>query len=145
MIIMKQSNIKAATPVKASLFRSNDESKAHHTHFTKKKMAIPAANIDETATEYILTIASPGFKKKDFKVNIEKDFIVITAAKENLPDNLIHDRCEYDYTQWKRSFLLPDDADALMTRSHYIYGELIIRIPKGKTDQSSCTTTIYVY
>jgi len=108
-------------------------------------MVIPAANIDENENEYILTIASPGFKREDFQVMIEKDIITIAAAKKTSPGNCIHDRCEYDYNRWKRVFSLPDDADALMTRARYREGELIIRIPRGKTDNSSCITTIYVY
>jgi HSP20 family protein len=108
-------------------------------------MVVPAANVDENGNEYILTIAAPGFKRENFQVLIEKKSITIAAAKENAQEDCIHGRCEYDYNRWKRDFLLPDDADALLTMARYKNGELVIRIPKGKTDQLSDATPIYVY
>jgi HSP20 family protein len=111
----------------------------------KKAMLVPAANVDETDNEYILTIASPGFKRENFQVLIEKNIISTAATKDIADENCIHDRCEYDYSRWKRDFLLPDDADALMTVARYKNGELIIRIPKGNKDILSGITNIYVY
>ena len=108
-------------------------------------MVIPAANVDENDNEYILTIASPGFKRESFQVMIENDKITIAAAKEATGQTCIHDRCEYDFSHWKRTFTLPDDADALLTRARYKDGELIIRIPRGKKDKLSGITKIYVY
>jgi HSP20 family protein len=139
---MVQNISKAKHSLKTSLFRSGDEV---HSHRPKKAMVVPAANVDETENEYILTIASPGFKRQNFQVFIDKNIITITAAKEPAQENCIHDRCEYDYNRWKRDFLIPDDADALLALARYRDGELIIRIPRGKTDNSTCSTTIYVY
>jgi HSP20 family molecular chaperone IbpA len=127
---------------RTSLFRSSDE---RINLRRKKAMVIPAANVDETDHEYILTIASPGFKRENLQVLIDEDIITIAAAKESTREYCTHDRCEYDYTRWKRAFTLPDDAVALMTRARYKDGELIIRIPRGKTDRLSGITTIYVY
>ena len=139
---MVQSGTKSEHSLKTSLFRSDEESIGNRR---KKAMVIPAANVDETNNEYILTIASPGFKRENFQVMIEKDIITISAAKEASGQCCIHDRCEYDFTHWKRAFYLPDDADALLTRARYKDGELIIRIPRGDTDKLSGITNIYVY
>lgn len=139
---MTQSRPGQKSPFKTSPFRSSDENKTTHR---KGTMMIPAANVDETENEYILTIASPGFRRENFQLMIEKDLITIAAAKEASSESCIHDRCEYDYNHWKRVFLLPDDADALMTRARYEDGELIIRIPREKAEKLSAITTIYVY
>jgi len=139
---MVQNGTKSEHRLKTSLFRSSEES---ITNRRKRAMVTPAANVDETNNEYILTIASPGFKRENFQVMIEKDMIIIAAAKETSGQICIHDRCEYDYTRWKRAFSLPDDADALLARARYKDGELIIRIPRGKTDKLSGITNIYVY
>ena len=139
---MVQSRAKSEHALKTSLFRSSEESISNRR---KRAMVIPAANVDETTNEYILTIASPGFKRENFQVMIEKDMITITAAKEASEQSCIHGRCEYDYTHWKRGFSLPDDADAFLTRARYKDGELVIRIPRGKTDKLSGITKIYVY
>ncbi|HEY6064061.1 MAG TPA: Hsp20/alpha crystallin family protein [Chitinophagaceae bacterium] len=141
-MIMIKHRSKAKDSFKTSLFRTSEEGT---TVRRKKAMVIPAANIDETENEYILTIASPGFKRKDVQVMIEKDIITIAATKENPSESCTHDRCEYDYTRWKRAFSLPDDADALHASARYKDGELTIRIPRGNTDKLYGITTIYVY
>jgi len=139
---MVQSEIKTKKSFKNTLFRSSEES---ITNRPKRVMVTPAANVDETNNEYIITIASPGFKRDSLQVMIEKDILTIAAAKESPQENCTHDRCEYDYSRWKRAFSLPDDADALLTRARYKDGELIIRIPRGKSDNLSGITNIYVY
>jgi HSP20 family protein len=139
---MVQGSTKSEHPLKTSAFRSSDE---RITNRRKRTMLIPAANVDETSNEYIVTIASPGFKRENFQVMIEKDMITIIAAKKASEQICIHDRCEYDFTRWKRAFSLTDDADALLSRARYKDGELIIRIPKGRTDKLSGITNIYVY
>jgi HSP20 family protein len=139
---MVQSNTKPENSLKMSFFKSSDESV---TSRRKKAMVTLAANVDETSNEYILTVASPGFKRENFQVLIDKNIITIAAKKETTEENCIHDRCEYDFQRWKRDFLLPDDADALLTAARYKNGELVITIPKGKTDHSSGPTHIYVY
>ena len=139
---MVQTGIKVKRRLKTSPFKSSEEG---ITDRRKKVMVVPAANVDETGNEYILTIAAPGFKRENFQVLIEKNIITIAATKENSREDCIHGRCEYDYNRWKRDFLLPDDADALLTMARYKNGELVIRIPKGKTENLPGTTPIYVY
>jgi HSP20 family protein len=140
--MMVQSGTKTKHPLKTCLFKSSDE---RITNRPNKVMVVPAANVDETNTEYILTIASPGFKRENFQVMIEKNIITISATKETAEESCIHDRCEYDYSRWKRDFLLPDDADPLLAVARYKNGELAIRIPKGKTEHLAGPTHIYVY
>ena len=132
----------AGHTLKTSLFKSRKENISTRR---KKKMVVPAANMDETKNEYILTIASPGFKRESFKVLISKNIITIAAEKETSQESCLHDHCEFDYPRWKRDFLLPDDADVLLTTAGYKNGELVIRIPRGKTGHLPGTTHIYVY
>lgn len=139
---MVQSSANKEYPLRSCPFKSSED---HRSVRRKRVMVIPAANIDESDHEYILTLACPGFQKKNFQVLIDKNIITIAAAKEEAGEKFIQDRCEYDFHRWKRDFLLPDDADALMTRARYRDGELIIRIPKGKTDKLKEAITIYVY
>jgi HSP20 family protein len=139
---MVKGSTKSGKALKTSLFKSSEEG---ITGRRKRTMLIPAANVDETHNEYILTIASPGFKRENFQVMIENDMLTIMAAKKTPEQICIHDRCEYDYTRWKRVFSLPDDADALLARARYKEGELIIRIPRGGNNKLSGITNIYVY
>jgi HSP20 family molecular chaperone IbpA len=110
-----------------------------------KARLTPAVNMDETEKEYIITVAIPGFERKDFLISIDKDTIYIEASKDIQHGTFMHDRCEYDYSCWKRIFQLPDDADALMTSAAYNSGELTIRVPKGNTDDLNFSIPIIVY
>ena len=133
---------KTRSHTRVSLFKSNANSKAKPG---KKTMLIPAANVDETATEYLLTIAAPGFDKNTLQVNIDKNNISITAHKDLPQKGYDHDRCEYDYSRWKRVFPLPEDADGLMTMASCQNGELTIRIPKVEKNRQLFTIPVYVY
>ena len=128
------------TALKISTFRGDEENRQN-----RKKVKVPAVNINETDDEYILMMAAPGFSKEALQVQIENNILSVAAAKEIENINCIHDLCEYDLNRWKREFVLPDDADGLMTRATYLNGELIIRIPKGKTGSSPYIIPIYVY
>lgn len=106
---------------------------------------IPAVNISETNAEYIIKLATPGLKREDFMIKIDQSVISISAKKETDTLNDINDRCEYDYTDWTRAFIMPEDADALLAHAFYQNGEMLIHIPRNKTIENPAKATIYVY
>ena len=106
---------------------------------------IPAVNISEIATEYIIVMATPGLQRKDFSIEIAQSVITISAKRETVPVNCVNDRCEYNYTDWTRAFALPSDADALLAHAEYQNGELLIHIPRGGTNEKQTKNFIYVY
>ena len=109
-----------------------------------KPRLFPAVNIIETAQEYMLTVAAPGFRNEEFEILVDKDVITLSATKKEKCDRL-QERREYDYTTWTRSFLLPDDADVLFAKAKYRNGELFVRIPKGFTMNINEPLNIDVY
>ncbi len=106
---------------------------------------IPLANIGETANDYIITIAAPGLNRESFQIGFENTVITISALKEKIKSKYKIDRFEYNYSEWTRSFQLPDDADPILAYAEYINGELIIHIPRSETNENSSITSIYVY
>jgi HSP20 family protein len=108
-------------------------------------LLMPAVNISETATEYLVVLAAPGLHRDDFCIEINQSVITISAKKETLPVDSINDRCEYNYSNWTRAFSLPADADALLSRAEYKNGELWIRIPRDIKSDTEENVTIYVY
>ena len=134
-------NIKTQASFKAPFFQSDKNEKPLY----KKPLVVPAVNIDETAEHYLIAMAAPGFKKEDFKIAIVNDIISISAAKKASTLKHVSDRCEYDYTSWTRSFTLPTDADTVLAKGKYQDGELIIRIPRGDSMQTSEPLIVYVY
>lgn len=112
----------------------------------QKKVSIPAVNIEETPEYYLLRVATPGFKREELEIVINNQMIIISAIKQPCTSECVKDRCEYDYANWSRPFILPDDADAILTKANYRDGELIIRIPKESGDTTAKDLiTVYVY
>lgn len=126
---------------KAPFFKSIGDEKSPF----KKAPVTPAANINETEEHYLLCMAAPGLKKKDFNIEIVDNIITISAMKQMQPLAGIKDRCEYDYTNWTRSFTLPADAEVILAKASYEEGELIIRIPKGGISESEKPLKVLVY
>lgn len=129
--------------LKATLFKiSVDNNKPARN---KKAIRVPAANIDETDFEYLVSIAVPGCEKGSITVKIDHDILYASGSKSASNENYIHDLQEYDYSKWERAFLLPDDAIGLLTKARYKNGELQIIVPKGKKENTLLTLPIYVY
>jgi HSP20 family protein len=122
-------------------FKENEEG----NNATSIKCSIPGANIFETNNEYHIIIAAPGLYRDDFNIEIAESVITISAKKETPFGEKVSDRCEYDYTEWTRAFLLPEDADEFLANAEYQNGELNILIPRNNKSENRAKATIYVY
>jgi len=105
----------------------------------------PAANISENVSEYKLMLAVPGLQREDFCIKTDNQLLFISAKTEITHNGFKEDLSEYDYSDWTRTFSLPDDADTILAHAKYRNGELLIRIPRGNTKESRTNTTVYVY
>jgi HSP20 family protein len=97
--------------------------------------SVPSVNVKETNTAFELEMAAPGMEKKDFKVELEQDTLVISAQKENKTEGKSEDgkysRKEFSYQSFRRSFNFPEDmvkADEIS--ANYKEGILHIMVPK---------------
>ena len=91
---------------------------------------MPAVNVSETENEYHLTVAAPGLEKSDFKLEAEDEMLTISAEKVKEEKNGKYNRREYNYSSWKRSFMLPEGCDTSKIDAEYKNGELHIHIPR---------------
>jgi HSP20 family protein len=94
-------------------------------------MNVPSINVKETDHEYKLTIATPGLEKGDFDIQINQGMLTISAEKEETKNsNGKFKRREYNYSNWTRSFTLPEDAVEGKISAEYKNGELKIDVPR---------------
>lgn len=103
------------------------------TFFSDRMVSrIPAANISETVDHYHVELAAPGLKKKDFKINLERNVLSISADQrsENKQEERNYTKREYTYSSFVRSFNLPESADENGIQATYVDGVLAIDIPK---------------
>ncbi|TAF45659.1 MAG: Hsp20/alpha crystallin family protein [Sphingobacteriales bacterium] len=92
----------------------------------------PAVNISETETDFKLALASPGLKKEDFKLNLEKNVLSVSAETKTETNNETEkiSRKEFSYNSFSRSFTLPQTADFNHIEASYEDGILKITVAK---------------
>jgi HSP20 family protein len=88
--------------------------------------------VSETEREYIVSLATPGMERKDFKVESTDDTLTISAEreKEEKEEGEHYNRREYNYNSWSRTFSLPENCNRDMIDAEYKNGELKIIVPK---------------
>jgi HSP20 family protein len=93
---------------------------------------MPAVNIVDDKNEFRIEVAAPGFKKEDFKVNMEGNVLTVHSEKEvkNEHKDEKYARKEFSYSSFKRSFTLPDGTDNENINASYKDGILTINIQK---------------
>ncbi len=90
------------------------------------------ANIRETREGYFLEIVAPGLEKSDFKVNIDKQILTVSAERKNeaRKEDEKFIRREYSFRSFSRSFTLDDTIDASRIQAKYDNGVLSLELPK---------------
>jgi HSP20 family protein len=93
---------------------------------------VPSVNIKESETGFELELAIPGFKKDDFKVEIDDSVLTISAEmnsdKETEDSN--YTRREFSISSFKRAFILPETIDEVKINANYEDGILRLSLPK---------------
>lgn len=92
----------------------------------------PAVNIAETENNFQIELATPGLKKEDFKINLDKNVLTVSAEKkaEENTENKKFSKREYSYNSFSRSFTLPDSADHTNIDADYTDGVLKLTVAK---------------
>ncbi len=95
-------------------------------------LSIPAANIIDNKNHYEISLAAPGMKKDDFKIDIEGNNLVISAENEERKEEKDEKftRKEYNYSSFSRSFALPEWVNKDKIDATYENGLLKLVLPK---------------
>ncbi len=108
-----------------------EEKSSWDAAFENESWVAPKTNIYETSENYFLTIAMPGVSKKNIKVKIEKDSLLvmgridyetISTRKYILQEN--------EVGNFYRKFNISDSVDSSKIEAQFENGELIVTLPK---------------
>lgn len=104
--------------------------------------SIPAVNIIENFPNFVVELAAPGLKKKNFTIEVEEDTLKIaskkvenkktpedTEANEENGSSKFRKR-EFNYSNFNRSFKLPENINAEDIQANYENGVLRVTLPK---------------
>lgn len=108
---------------------------------------VPAANVSESAEEYIIRLAVPGMDRPCFQIHVSGKELVISGKKEESTEKNAAGKStyEYNYSAWERSFGLPEDADTALTQATYTNGELVLHIPRNVAAIDSGEVDVFIY
>ena len=100
--------------------------------FSSRLKNVPAVNITERKDDYLVSMAAPGLKKEDFKIDVEGNLLTISSETEEQKEEKEerYTRQEYSYSSFERSFTLPDDINKDKIYAHYKDGVLELILPK---------------
>ncbi|MBS1635766.1 MAG: Hsp20/alpha crystallin family protein [Bacteroidetes bacterium] len=110
---------------------------------------VPAVNVKETENAYGFEMAVPGMDKKDFKIELNQDTLVISSKQEQQHEEKNEDgkiiRKEFSYQSFSRSFRLPEDLiDTSKIEASYKDGILHVSVPKKEKNQGESVREIQV-
>jgi HSP20 family protein len=97
-----------------------------------RTMTVPAVNITENKDEYLVSVAVPGMKKDDFKIDVDGNMLTISSEKEETREEKEKrfTRKEYNYSLFSRSFTLPDEVNKEKIEAKYEDGVLKLILPR---------------
>ena len=95
---------------------------------------IPAVNITEQKDAYLVSLAAPGLKKEDFKIDIDGNLLTISSSKEETKEEkeAKFTRKEYNFSSFSRTFTLPEEISKEKIEASYENGLLNITLPLKK-------------
>ena len=94
--------------------------------------SVPAVNVIESTDGFKIEVAAPGLQKSDFKLNLEKNQLTISAQNEQKEEETEgkYTRQEFKYSSFQRTFTLPNSIDGERIVANYADGILSVTLPK---------------
>lgn len=134
MTLLKRSDIyRPSLPSLFDSFFNRDLMDWNSSNFSDTNTTLPAVNIRETKDEFLIEVAAPGLSKSDFKINLDKNQLVISSERneEKKEESDNYTRREFSYQSFQRSFTIDQNlVEGEMISARYNDGILCISLPK---------------
>ena len=113
---------------------------------TGKTNSMPAVNIKEDEKNYILDIAAPGMDKKDLKIDINEDTLIISSESkhETSEEKDGYKKQEFNYSSFCRSFYIPENVDRDKIAANYKNGILTVSLPKQEEEKKNLSRQVSI-
>lgn len=116
---------------------------SHQLAMKKVSTWRPAVEIKQLEKEYKVKVQLPGVNKDDIEVELDNDFMTITAKieeekeeKEQKEKNSKYHTCEFRYGKYKRTISFDQPIRAEDANAEYKNGVLTITLPKQRVEQA---------
>lgn len=114
-------------------FFENDLFDWSNRNFSNTNTTLPGVNIKEDKDGFEVEMSAPGFKKNDFKIELNNSQLTISSEKQvekETKEGQRFNRREFSYQSFTRTFTLPESAESEKILAKYENGILSINIPK---------------
>ena len=104
----------------------------------------PRANVSKSDEGYVIELASPGFSRDDFQVNVENGALTVTGTAYESEDNVKDPYTSREFTcsSFNRTWNLPEGANIENVSASYEAGILNIYVPVENSQKKKHTITI---
>lgn len=116
---------------------------SHQLTMKKNSTWRPAVEIKQTDKDYKIKVQLPGVNKEDIEVELDNDFMTITAKieeekeeKEQEEKNLKYHTCEFRYGKYKRTISFDQPIKSEEAKANYKNGVLSICLPKQTAENA---------
>ena len=116
---------------------------SHQLSMKKTSTWRPAVEIKQFEKEYVVKVQLPGVKRDDIEVELDNDFMTITAEieeekeeKEQKEKNMKNHTCEFRYGKYKRTISFDQPIRAEEADAEYKNGVLTIKLPKQQAEEA---------
>jgi HSP20 family protein len=94
---------------------------------------LPAVDVRETDSEYLMEVELPGLTEKDVEVKLEKTLLTISSRKEQSTEEKKNGYVmrERRQSKFSRSFVLPEGIDSEKIVAEFKNGVLNLSFPKA--------------
>lgn len=117
---------------------------ANPLNIKKNSIWRPAIEVRQNDKNYKVKVQLPGVKKDDIIVELDNDFMTVTAEiqeeKEEKKEDEKNERChtsEFRYGKYQRTISFDAPIKAEEANAEYKNGLLIVTIPKQKTETTT--------
>ena len=114
-------------------FFNHDWADWSRSNYSDPNTTLPSVNIKETNDLFEVEMAVPGMTKDDFKVELNNNYLTISAEKKTEDETKKGERYtrrEFSYRSFSRSLTLPDVVEADKIQAGCDNGILKLSIPK---------------
>jgi HSP20 family protein len=104
----------------------------YFTEPTLGRSAVPAVDIRETDSDYLMEVELPGLTEKDVEVKLDSSLLTISSKKDEKKEEkkegyVLRERCSCSVN---RSFVLPEGVDRDHIGAEFKNGVLHLTFPK---------------
>jgi len=143
--LMRWDPFKEISTLREEIDRLFDSFFGRQTSMATEGFWVPAIDVEETDSDYIVKAELPGLKKDDIKIAVTEDTLTISGERkmEKEEKGKTYHRIEMNYGKFERTIRFPSEVNPEKAKASYKDGILTVTIPKSeKTKAKELEITI---